>query len=269
MISADESFKPLLDAEKNIFEADYNKAEVIIGYKAESEALNDLYYDSVEVIVIGRDLNTKERDFFKQKSFPVASAKICSDALVFIVHNDFPDSILKYDDIRKIFQAKVSRWGAINKNFQDSSIQIILDQSSSGNLQTLNNLFTISSSSLNIFAAGSNKAVTEFVKTHKYSLGVIGSSWVSDREDPGSRQLMKGLKILSVQKNDTISGPWQGDLVKAKYPFCRNVYMINSNKKAGVANAFISFVSGDRGQRIVLKSGLLPAAMPGREIRLK
>jgi phosphate transport system substrate-binding protein len=269
IVSADESFKPLVEAEKSIFEAIYNTAEAIVAYKSESEALNDLFKDSTEVIFIGRDLNSKEKDFFKQKSFPVISNKICSDAIVFIVHEDFPDSVLKFDDIRNIFQGTIRKWGAINKSLADSSIQIILDQSNSSNLQSLNDRLTINLQSLNIFAAGSNKAVTEFVRSHKYSIGIIGSSWISDREDENSRQLLKGLKILLVQKGDTISGPYQSDLFKSKYPFTRDVYMITSNKKVGAGTAFVSFVASDRGQRIVLKSGLLPATMPGREIHIK
>jgi phosphate transport system substrate-binding protein len=268
-VSADESFKPLTEAEKSIFEAIYTKAEVLATYKSESEALNDLFKDSVEVIVIGRDLNSKEKDFFKKKNFPAVSTKICSDGIAFIVHKDFPDSIIKFSDIRKIFSGEFRRWKSINKSLADSSIQIILDQSSSSNLQALNKSLTINLQSLNIFAAGSNEAVAEYVKAHKYSIGVIGSSWISDWEDIKSRRLVKGLKVLSMQKGDSISGPYQADLAKYGYPFSRDVYMITSNKKVGAGTAFIAFVSSDRGQRIVLKSGLLPATMPGREIKIK
>jgi phosphate transport system substrate-binding protein len=269
MVSADESFKPLIEAEKSIFEAIYNKAEVMTKYKSESEALKDLFNDSVEVIVIGRDLNDKEKDFFKQKNFPAVSTKICSDAIAFIVHKSFPDSVFRYNDIEKIFSGEIRKWSGINRSMPDSSIQIILDQSSSSNLQTLNNSLTINLQSLDIFAAGSNQGVTEYVRTHKNALGIIGNSWISDREDAGSRQLIQDLKILQVEKGDTISGPYQADLGKFGYPFSRGVYMITSNKKVGVATAFIAFAASDRGQRIVLKSGLLPATMPGREINIK
>ncbi|HXA01685.1 MAG TPA: substrate-binding domain-containing protein [Cytophagaceae bacterium] len=269
MVSADESFKPLLEAEKRIFEAIYNKAEVAVAYKSESEALNDLFKDSVEVIVIGRDLNGKEKDFFKQKNFPIVSGKICSDGIAFIVREDFPDSVLKFNDLQKIFRGEIREWSGINKSLPDLSIQIILDQSNSSNLQALNNSLTINLQSLNIFAAGSNKAATEYVRNNKNALGIIGSSWISDWEDAESRQLLKGLKVLLVQKGDTVSGPYQADLGKFGYPFSRDIYMITSNKKVGAGTAFVSFVASDRGQRIVLKSGLLPATMPGREINIK
>jgi phosphate transport system substrate-binding protein len=207
--AADESFKPLLEAEKSIFEAIYDKSEVSVFYKSESEALNDLLKDSVEVIVIGRDLNQKERDFFKQKKFPVISSKICSDAITFIVHESFRDSIIHFTDLQKIFRGEISKWSQTNKSLPDSSIRIILDQSSSSNLQALNNSLTLNLQSLNIFAAGSNVGVTEYVKTHPYSIGIIGNAWISDRENAASVKLLDGLKILFLEKGDTISGPYQ------------------------------------------------------------
>jgi phosphate transport system substrate-binding protein len=269
MISADESFKPLIEAEISIFEAIYNQASVEVSYKSESEALNDLLKDSVEVIVAGRDLSPEERAFFKQKNFPVISAKICSDAIVLIVHESFPDSLIRYTDLQKIFSGRISRWSQINKSMPDSSVRIILDRSNSSNLLALNNSLTINLQSLNIFAAGSNAGVAEYLRTHPWSMGMIGNAWISDREDVSSLKLLKGLKILMIEKGDTVSGPYQSDLGKSGYPLRRDVYMITSNKKVGTGTAFVSFVASDRGQRIVLKAGLLPATMPGREVNVK
>jgi phosphate transport system substrate-binding protein len=268
-VSADESFKPLLEAEVSIFEAIYKQAAVEVSYKSESEALNDLLRDSVEVIVIGRDLSPKEREFFRQKDFPVVSNKICSDAIALIVHEDFPDSIIRYADLQKIFSGRIRQWKQLNKSLPDSSVRIIMDQSNSSNLLALNNSLTINLQSLNIFAAGSNTGVTEYLRTHPYAIGIIGNAWISDREDTSSLKLLNGLKILLVEKGYTVSGPYQSDLGKSGYPLRRDVYMITSNKKVGTGTAFVSFVSSDRGQRIILKAGLLPATMPGREINVK
>jgi phosphate transport system substrate-binding protein len=37
----------------------------------------------------------------------------------------------------------------------------------------------------------------------------------------------------------------------------------------GLGSGFVSFVSGEKGQRIILKSGLVPATMPIRIIQVK
>ena len=45
--------------------------------------------------------------------------------------------------------------------------------------------------------------------------------------------------------------------------------MINRETFAGLGSGFISFVAGEKGQRIILKSGIVPAAMPIRLIQIK
>jgi len=44
---------------------------------------------------------------------------------------------------------------------------------------------------------------------------------------------------------------------------------LNYQPNLGLGIGFSSFMTGDRGQRIVLKSGLLPATMPGRELIIR
>jgi phosphate transport system substrate-binding protein len=48
----------------------------------------------------------------------------------------------------------------------------------------------------------------------------------------------------------------------------RDLYIINCQGYSGLGMGFAS-VAGDIGQRIILKSGLLPVRMPGRNIIIK
>jgi phosphate transport system substrate-binding protein len=53
------------------------------------------------------------------------------------------------------------------------------------------------------------------------------------------------------------------------YPLMRNLYLINCEGGPGPGTGFTSFVAGERGQRIVLKSGLLPDSIPPREVIIR
>src|SRR5690606_28597267 len=71
--------------------------------------------------------------------------------------------------------------------------------------------------------------------------------------------------------NDTLDTPkyvkpTQASLSTFEYPLRREVKILNYQPHLGLGMGFSAFITGDRGQRIVLKSGLLPAKMPGREI---
>ena len=77
--------------------------------------------------------------------------------------------------------------------------------------------------------------------------------------------------ILSVKglKSDQYISPTQNNLAEGTYPLARDLFMINAQGKAGLGMGFASFIAGERGQRIILKSGLLPTRMPGRNLILR
>jgi len=45
--------------------------------------------------------------------------------------------------------------------------------------------------------------------------------------------------------------------------------MVSRESFSGLGSGFISFVAGEKGQRIILKSGLVPATMPIRLVKVK
>ncbi len=57
-------------------------------------------------------------------------------------------------------------------------------------------------------------------------------------------------------------------MAQGKYPLIRDVVMIGREARSGLASGFMAFVASDKGQRIVLKSGLVPATMPIRIIEV-
>jgi phosphate transport system substrate-binding protein len=44
--------------------------------------------------------------------------------------------------------------------------------------------------------------------------------------------------------------------------------MVSREARAGLASGFIAFVAGEKGQRVVLKAGLVPATMPVRIVEV-
>jgi phosphate transport system substrate-binding protein len=274
MIAADESFKPITEAEMNTYNAIYDKASILCTYKSESEAVKDLLNDSVEIIIIGRDIDSTERNYFKNKEIPVQSYKLCTDAIALVVQDSYPDSVITLDKLSSIFNGTIKSWKRVNEILPDSTIQIVIDRSNSSNLHSINDLLKVNVKSITINAAGSNRDVLDFVRMNKTSIGLVGASWINDLDDPEVRSSLKGLKVLSILKKDSSNmyknySPFQSQLGQFGYPLSRDIYMISQNKNNGPGIGFVSFALSDRGQRIVLKSGLLPSKMPGREIEIK
>jgi phosphate transport system substrate-binding protein len=63
--------------------------------------------------------------------------------------------------------------------------------------------------------------------------------------------------------------PFQAYLFYGYYPLTRTVYIILNDPRGSLPSGFTSFLTSDRGQRIILKSGLVPATQPIRIVHIK
>jgi phosphate transport system substrate-binding protein len=63
--------------------------------------------------------------------------------------------------------------------------------------------------------------------------------------------------------------PQQGFIYGKEYPFVREIYLISRETFRGLGSGFINWACAEQGQRIVLKSGLVPATMPIRLVQIK
>ena len=121
-----------------------------------------------------------------------------------------------------------------------------------------------------IYSFKSNEEVIKFVSENKGMIGVVGVNWLS-QPNPDMIQYVKEINVLSVKslKDSNYYSPTQNNIAEGKYPLARDLYIINCQGYSGLGMGFASFVAGDIGQRIVLKSGLLPLKIPGRKINIR
>ena len=62
-VSADESFKPIIDEEVKVYESNHAGTDIIVNYKPEAECLKDLTVDSVRMIISTRGFSKAEEDY--------------------------------------------------------------------------------------------------------------------------------------------------------------------------------------------------------------
>ena len=103
----------------------------------------------------------------------------------------------------------------------------------------------------------------KYVSQNSGRIGVVGLNWIEQ-----SNADLEKIAILSVKnvKSNSYIYPSQNSLAEKTYPLARDLYIINCQGYSGLGMGFSSFVAGEVGQRIILKSGLLPFKMPGRNI---
>src|SRR5215211_2173183 len=59
-ISCDESFKPVIDAQVQVYEGRYPEAKIIVHYKPEAECLHDFLVDSIKMVIATRGFTKAE-----------------------------------------------------------------------------------------------------------------------------------------------------------------------------------------------------------------
>lgn len=274
----DESYEQLFLAETEAFEGIYKNSNLETKYLPEGEIMEEFLKDSCRIIVLSRDLNDKEKDYFKSRnSFPV-STKIASDALAFITHKDNPVKDLLYQQVEDIFTGKTTSWRMLDAavkagSGQDTSINIVFDNERSSNVRLIRErLLSGGTFPSNCFAVKSNQEVIEHVSRNPGALGIIGVNWISDKDDSLTRSFMDKVQVLGVSPKDDDGNfiqPYQAHIYAGTYPFIRDVYIINREGRTGLGTGFAAFVAGEKGQLIILKAGMVPATQPVRMVTIK
>jgi phosphate transport system substrate-binding protein len=274
-VAVDETLSPLIQEEIDVFEARYLAANIIPNYTNEVEAMNLLLRDSVRFVVATRSFTDDELDSFHSRKFFPRSLKIATDGIALIVHKENPDSLLSVSGLRRIFSGKVARWRDLVHGSRGDTILVVYDHSNSSTVRyVLDSICRGDGLSPRSYAAGTNRAVLEYVARTPDALGVIGVNWISEEHDSLSREFRSEIQVVRVSRSDAPTyqnsyQPYQYYLNSGDYPFTRDVYINLNDPRSGLPSGLTNFITSSRGQRIILKAGLLPATMPVNVVHVK
>lgn len=275
-ISVDESFAPIIDSHVYTFQKLYKYAKVNASYKSEGEVIKDLIKDSARLAIVPRKLTPAEMQYFEKIKITPRVNKVAIDGVALIVHLDNTDTLLAIPQLRDIFTGKTKTWKGVNSKSKLNDITIVFDNNNSSTaryvIDSINHKQPLSAKA---FVSKSNPALVDYVSKNPNAIGVIGVNWISDFDDSTAIGFLKRVKVVAVGRNldltkpDTYYQPFQGYLAEGTYPLRRDLYIISREARAGLGTGFASFVAGDKGQRIFLKSGLVPATMPVRLVNIR
>lgn len=260
---ADESFSPIVDQEVYIFKNDNPGANPQIIYRSEANAVNMLLADSVRFAFLSRDLTPAETSVIAQHNLPATVNKFAEDAVAIIVNQASADTGITVGDIKKMLlgQAKTDK-------------SIVFDNPNSSLVRYLRELTGVNNfPRKNVYSLKTDKEVIRYVSQHPEAIGITGFSWLDD-PDPDYADAVKKVKTLAVRDENSKTAPGQyfrpsqTTLALKQYPLQRSLYMVNCTGRKGLGTGLELFIAGDKGQRIILRSGLLPVQIPERNIEI-
>ncbi|WP_064196889.1 MULTISPECIES: PstS family phosphate ABC transporter substrate-binding protein [Emticicia] len=257
-IAADESVKPIVDAEVMAYNAHYPKAKINVVYVPEQRAMSLMMNDSVNIAIVTREATANEQEVYTSNKIPYLPAKMALDGVAIISNLNSSIKNLSASDLKEMFEG--------NKN---KDIKLVFDNSSSSNLNYMMQRLGIKDvKNANIFAADGNQDVIEYIKKNTNAIGFIGANWISDIDDSKSQFFMNTIHVIGIsagKENDKFYTPTTANLKARKYPFERKI-ILHTKKGYGLTSAFIRFCCAQIGQLVVEKSGLLPYYIYNREI---
>ncbi|HET9054725.1 MAG TPA: substrate-binding domain-containing protein [Cyclobacteriaceae bacterium] len=268
-IAVDESLKPLIDAEADTFEATYRDAHLNIIYTTEDEAIQAMLQDSARLAIVTRSLTEEERAYLRNQKIDGKEQKIAKGGVALIVNRLNPDTLLTVYDFRKILTG-TNNLSELDKNFSSKPVVVVFDHPNSGIIRYLrDSVQQFDSLPSYCYAVNGNPEVIDYVSKNPQAIGLIDVNWISDRDDSTANTFLGSIKVIGLSDGGEYFQPYQAYIADRSYPLLRDIKILSREARMGLGTGFTAFVASERGQRIVLKSGIVPATMPIRVIQVR
>lgn len=291
-IVCDNTFQNIMEQEVDVFEYQYPEAHILARYATQTETFDSLLSLNTKTIIAARDITQKERDIIKSKNRNVRSTKIAVDAVALIVNPANPVGKLTLKEVGQILSGESTDWNDIWP-CDLGKISVVFDDKSSSLVSYMrDSILHGAPLGANVYVQGSIPGVFKAVKDSKSAIGIVGVSWVTSdmasadmskedlaisvlgEEPVEGATLTDEVKVLALY-NDKLSSqearaykPYQQYIFDGKYPLFRQMYMITTGASGSLAGGFYAFVTGNIGQKIIAKTGILPARMQRIQVEL-
>ncbi len=258
-IWCDENLKSIIEEEADIFQSTYKHAKIIVHYAPEMVIKRMFYADSIDVMIISHGLDSVELSGFYQREVWPRQYAFGKSAMAFVGNVNRNKLDYTYDEMVGMLSSTDQVFAIENK---ESGLAFDLTKHLKGK-----------SLSDKVYALESKEAIIDWLNKNPEGIGVIDWSSIADEDDPVAIELLKRISLLRISgvldhTKDHFYTPEQKNL-NGYYPFTRDLYIIRRVGITNVSLGFASFVCQDRGQKILLKAGLLPEYQSQRWIEFK
>ena len=253
-ISVDESFKPVIDEQIQMYEASYPGTKIIAHYKPEAECLKDLFKDTLNrTVIITRGLTEKEDKFFRDSlGYLPGWNLVATDAIAVVVNSSNNDTLFTLKRLQAQLLGKINRnqlivFDGLNAT---STVRFIVDSVLKGQR------FDTSV----VKAARTSKEVLDFIASTPNAIGLVGINWIGNPEVAEQVEMLKKVKICYVEcivcQDTPYVKPMQASILTRRYPLVRGLYYVNKENYSGLGTGFVNFLKNERGQLIFKRAYL-------------
>ena len=245
---SDESFSPVIEEERAVFEYDYPQAKLTPIYTSESDAINRLLEGKTWLAFTARNFKSNEIQSLKAKNYRPVAIDIAYDALAFIINKGNKDTLISVKDLQEIMLGRITKWKQLNKGENKGAITVVFDNPKSSTVH---------------YVEDSILGGKPIINNNPDAIGIIGNNWLNDKRDSTNLTFNKNIRVMSVSRIHPATAsssrkPYQYYIYNGEYPLVRTIFALLNDPRQGLPWGFAHFIQGPKGQRIVMKAGLLP-----------
>ena len=265
VIYVDNTLEPVVEDVLAVFHSVYDRAHITQVNSTETGVVNALLKDSTTVVVMPRLLTDEEEAYFKRRKITPEVTQFATDAIALITNKAAKDTVVELAEVLKVIKGQSS----------DKVRKLVFDNANSSTIRHLmREAGTTIVPTQNVYSLKTNEEVIRYVHDNPGAIGVIGVNWLSQPSQKMA-QIVSDIAVLAVDNVKIDKGPkkyyrpTQSNIAMGSYPLTRKVYVLNYTGRDGLGMGFATYIGAFEGQRIILKSGLLPVEIPTRQVNVR
>ena len=274
-VGTDEGISPVVKEEASEFMRLNNEAKITLQIKTTKELIADLNNGVLKSAVVGRDLTKEEADIFASNKIEIKKTAFALDGIGVIVNPKNPLTKINFNELKRIFTGEQKEWEALdgdNKDVYKGKIKVFIARKNA----SIHDIFkqkVLAGAEFgpnDVICSTSTQMMRE-IKENENAIGFISMAWITVSNDTLDESV-KPLKVASVDPNSGAVGNYvglhQGYIANKTYPLITEAFIFTTDFSMNLSVGFSSFMASYDGQRIVLKSGLVPVTQPVKLIQL-
>lgn len=259
-VLVDQTLQPIVEDLVMIFEDRY-PVKINLEVRPDAQVISSLANDYKKMALLPRDLTSDEIKFFDAKKMHPKMTPFAKDAIALITQKTSQDTLISMQQIVALMQGK-----AVG-HFKG----LVFDNPNSSTARQLCALAGLTKMpEKGVFSFNTPNEVFNYVAHNTGMVGVVGINFIFEPSNEIQDNLNQ-INVLRVKGSKTTEYyyPSQDNVASGKYPLARDLFIANCQGNTSFGIRFSNFITSDVGQRIILKSGLVPAIFPTRKIQIR
>lgn len=195
-----------------------------------------------------RQMKPEEMEAAKKNQVDAKEFVVAQDALSIIVNPENPISELTLAQLKDIYMGKITNWKELGGS--DSKIVANGRESSSGTYTFfMEHVLNKEPFATGVLASPATNQIVDNVSQDKGGIGYVGLGYVNDK-----------VKAVPIKK-DAAAKPVHGEVatvLDGSYCLSRPLYEYTVGEPTGAVKAWLDWINGPEGQKIVEKLGYVP-----------